>query len=112
MTCTQRVPTSITKNTYTRRRVTAQSTGKNSHASTVAACVRRNRRQVVRLRCGAGGIRSRFIIRRTVDAPTRMPGPGNSPWIRLQPQPGFSRAICPISTASLAPIGGLPPGRG
>jgi hypothetical protein len=27
--------------------------------------------QVVLLRCGAGGIRSRFRMRRTVDAPTR-----------------------------------------
>jgi hypothetical protein len=33
---------------------------KNSHASIVAACVRRNCRQVDRVRCGAGGIRSRF----------------------------------------------------
>jgi len=32
----------------------------------VAAWVRRNCRQVVRLRCGADGIRSRFRIRRTV----------------------------------------------
>ena len=37
----------------------------------------------VRLRCGAGGIRSRFRIRRTVDVPTRYPRPSSSPWIRL-----------------------------
>ena len=32
---------------------------------------------------GAGGILSRFSARRTVDAPTRMPRPSSSPWIRL-----------------------------
>ena len=72
-----------TKNTYRRRKVTAQSTVKKSHASIVAAWVRRNCRQVVRLRWGAGGIRSRFSTRRTVEAPTRMPRPSSSPWIRL-----------------------------
>ncbi len=35
------------------------------------------------LRCGAGGIRSRFKIRRTVEALTRYPRPSSSPWIRL-----------------------------
>jgi hypothetical protein len=64
------VPTSITKNTYNRRKVTVQSTWKKSHASIVEAWVWRNCRQVVRLRCGAGGIRSRLSTRRTVDAPT------------------------------------------
>ena len=54
-----------------RRKVTAQSTWKKSHASIVAAWVRRNCRQVDRARCGAGGIRSRFSTRRTVEAPTR-----------------------------------------
>jgi hypothetical protein len=63
------VPTSITKNR--RRSVTAQSTWKKSHASIVTAWLRRNRRHVVRPRRGAGGIRSRFSIRRTVDAPSR-----------------------------------------
>jgi hypothetical protein len=37
----------------------------------VSARARRNCRQVVLLRRGAGGIRSRFSIRRTVEAPTR-----------------------------------------
>jgi len=50
-----------------RRKVTAQSTWKKSHASIVAAWVRRNCRQVVRLRWGAGGIRGRFSTRRMVD---------------------------------------------
>ncbi len=35
------------------------------------SCERRNCRHVVLLRCGAGGIRSLFRIRRTVEAPTR-----------------------------------------
>ncbi len=65
------MPTSSTKNTYKRRKVTAQSTWKKSHASIVEAWVRRNCRQMVRLRCGAGGIHSRFSTRRTVEAPTR-----------------------------------------
>jgi hypothetical protein len=108
-TCTWRVPTSTTKNTYTRRKVTAQSTWKKSQASIVAAWVRRNWRQVVRLRCGAGGIRSRFRIRRAVEALTRYPRPGSSPWIRLYPQPGFSRAICSISIATLTSAAGRPP---
>jgi len=45
----------------------------------VEAWVRRNCRQVVRLRCGAGGIRSRLSTRRTVNAPTRTPRPSSSP---------------------------------
>lgn len=72
--------------------MTAQSTVKKSHASIVAAWVGTNCRQVELEHCGGGGIRSRFSTRRTVDAPTRMPKPGSSPWIRLYPQPGFSRA--------------------
>jgi len=68
---TWRVPTSSTKNTYRRRRVTAQSTWKKSQASIVAAWLRRNCRQVARSRCGAGGIRSCLSTRRTVEAPTR-----------------------------------------
>jgi hypothetical protein len=59
-----------------------------SHASMVDASVRRNCRQVDRVRCVAGGIRSRFSTRRTVDAPTRYPRPSSSPWIRLSPGPG------------------------
>ena len=58
-------------------------TWKKSHAGIVDVWMRRNCRQVDRVRCGAGGIRSRFSTRRTVDAPTRYPGPSSSPWIRL-----------------------------
>jgi hypothetical protein len=49
----------------------------------VSAWVRGNCRQVVWLRRGAGGIRSRIRTRRTVDAPTQMPRPSSSPWMRL-----------------------------
>jgi hypothetical protein len=63
---------------------------------------------VVRSRCGAGGICSRFSTRRIVDAPTRTPRPSSSPWIRLYPQLQLSSAICSISAASLASTGGLP----
>ena len=98
----------MAKNTYTRRKVTAQSTWKKSQASMVEACVRRNCRQAERLRCGAGGSHSRFSSRGTVEAPTRMPSPSSSPWIHLYPQPGFSRAICPISAAIRESTGGLP----
>jgi hypothetical protein len=38
--------------------------------------------QAVRLRRGTGGIRGRLSIRRTVGAPTPIPRPGSSPWIR------------------------------
>src|SRR5215472_18005727 len=77
-----RVSTSITKNTYKRRKVTAQSTWKKSHGSVVDAWARRNCRQLERLRCGAGGMRSRFSTRHMVEAATRMPRPSRSPWIR------------------------------
>jgi hypothetical protein len=53
------------------------------HASIVAACVRRNRRQEVSVdRSGAGGIRRSLRIRRIVDAPTRWPSLSSSPWMR------------------------------
>jgi hypothetical protein len=55
--CTDRLPTSRTKNTEIRWRVTAQSTRKKSHANIVDAWVRRNCCQVVSVsRTGAVGI--------------------------------------------------------
>lgn len=52
--------------------LTAQSTGKKSHASIVEPWARRNCRQVVSVsRTGAGGIRPHCRTRRIVDAPTR-----------------------------------------
>ncbi len=44
-------------------------------------------------RTGAGGIRWRRRIRRTVEAPIRWPSLSSSPWILLYPQFGFSVAI-------------------
>jgi hypothetical protein len=66
-----------------RRRVSAQSTWKKSHASIVEAWVRRNSHQGLRLRCGAGRIRSRLSTRRTMETATLMPRPSSSPRIRL-----------------------------
>jgi hypothetical protein len=89
--------------------VTAQSTWKKSTANMVVACVRRNRRQLVSVcRDGAGGIRWRFRIRRIVEAPTRWPSLSNSPWIRMYPQRGFSRAIRTTKAARTSSIGGRP----
>jgi hypothetical protein len=69
---TYREPTSITKKQYRRRRVTAQSTWKQSTASIVAAGARRNFCHVVSVRrSGAGGIFRALRTRRIEDAPTR-----------------------------------------
>lgn len=79
------------------------------HPLMVDACVRRNRRQVGWLRCGA-----------EVSAAVSAPG---APWMPQRgcrgravrpgsagsPSPGFSRAICSISTAIRGSTGGLPP---
>jgi hypothetical protein len=71
MTWTWRLPVSSTKNTYSLRKVTAQSTWQKTHARIVEAWMRRNCRQVDFVRCGAAGILSGFSTRRTVEAPTR-----------------------------------------
>jgi hypothetical protein len=76
------VPTSITKNTYTRFSVTAQSTCRKSQAGIVSAWVRRNCRQLVCARCGAGGTRRIRSSRAIVARLTRCPSLRNSPWIR------------------------------
>ncbi len=61
-----------------------QSTWKKSAASIVAACARRNCRQVVSVcRLGAGGIFSALRTRPIVDAPARWPTLNSSPWIRF-----------------------------
>ena len=46
------------EDTYNRRKVTAQSTWKKSHASIVDACECRNCRQLDRVRCGTRSSRS------------------------------------------------------
>ena len=71
--------------------------------------VRRNRRQLVSVsRNGAGGMRWRLRMRRIVEAPTRWPSVSSSPWIRLYPQRGFSRAIRTTKAASTSSTGGRP----
>jgi hypothetical protein len=55
---------------------------KKSHAIIVAAGERNHCRHVMRPRCGAGGIRSRFSTRRIVEAAALMPRPSSSPRIR------------------------------
>jgi hypothetical protein len=78
--CAYRLPTSRTKNTYRRCSVRAQSTWKKSQASIVDAWLARNRRQVVwSHRVGAGGMPSRWRMRRIVEALIRWPRPCNSP---------------------------------
>jgi hypothetical protein len=100
----------MTNRQYRRCKVTAQSTWKKSTASMVAACACRNVRQVVSVfRMGTGGIFRTLRIRRMVDALARWPTFSSSPWIRLYPQAGFSRAVCSISAATLASTGGRPP---
>ena len=75
----------------------------------LVAWVRRNCRQLVSVcRNGAGGMRWRCRIRRIVEAPTRWPSLSNSPWIRMYPQRGFSRAIRTTKAARTSSIGGRP----
>jgi hypothetical protein len=54
------------------------------------------------------GIFKVFRIRRMVDALTRWPSLGSSPWILLYPQPWFSVASRSISAAISALTGGRP----
>jgi hypothetical protein len=54
------------------------------------------------------GMRCRFRIRRIVEAPTRWPSLSSSPWSRMYPQRGFSRAIRTTKAARTSSIGGRP----
>src|SRR5689334_21079779 len=108
-TCRERSPTSSTNSTYSRRRVTAQSTWKMSTASMLVAWVRRNCRQLVSVRrTGAGGMRWRLRMRRIVEAPTRWPSLSNSPCSRWYPHPGFSSAMRTTKAVRGASIGVRP----
>ena len=86
----------------------AVSTVKKSQAMTPSACARRNSVHVGPLRRGAGPARAVRIRVRTVVALTRMPSFRSSPWIRTQPQRGFSRASLRMSARSSSSIGGRP----
>jgi hypothetical protein len=81
--------------------MTTQPTWKQPHASIAAARARRNCHQVVRPRCGTGGIRSRSRIRRTAEHRPGCPGRAAHPGPLTAP-PRFSRAICSISAAMTA----------
>jgi len=70
----------------------------------------RNCRQVGSARRGAGSMQAACRIYHTVDAAIVYPSRANSPWIRLWPQVGFSRAIRRISVLIDAPVDGRPEG--
>jgi hypothetical protein len=65
---------------------------KKSHASSASAWERRKLAQVVLVRSGAGSIPAWRRISHTVEAATLIPRTRSSPWMRRQPQEGFSRA--------------------
>jgi hypothetical protein len=89
------------KSTYSRRSQTV-STVRKSQAMTAEACARRNCGQLSSARRGAGSIPCRRRIAQIVLGATRMPSPTSSPWMRRQPQAGFSRAS--RSTSSRTPL--------
>src|SRR5271165_745651 len=105
----------MTKNTYTRRKVTTQSTWKKSQASIVEACVRMNCRQVDRLRCGAGatpastGTTTGFSTIRGSSSPTGLTGLLNFLAHMAHPlvQPGTDQAARLVAALNtlLAPDG-------
>jgi hypothetical protein len=78
----RRVAGEMKKSTYSRC-IQTVSTVKKSQASVVAACWRRNDRQVVCARCGAGGRPSRANTFRTAVAEMLIPRLRSSPTIRL-----------------------------
>jgi len=78
---TRRVPSSMKNSTYRRRSHTV-STVKKSQATIPAACWRRNARQVVVVRRGAGSSPCRRNIVRIVVAETETPRWSSSPLIR------------------------------
>ena len=53
-------------------------------------------------------MRWRLRIRRIVEAPMRWPSLSNSPWIRMYPHRGFSRAIRTTKATRTSSIGGRP----
>ena len=68
----------------------------------------RNWRQVGPARRGAGPMPAACRISHTVDAAIAYPSRASSPWIRLWPQAGFSRAIRMISALTDVPVDGRP----
>ena len=78
--CTRRVSSSMKNSTYSRRSRTG-STVKKSQATIPLACWRRNARQVVVARRGAGSSPWRRSVVRIAVAETRMPSRSSSPLI-------------------------------
>jgi hypothetical protein len=107
---TRREPCSIQNSEYSVRSHTV-STVKKSQASTPCACARKNSAQDGPVRRGAGPSRCRRRSVRIVVAPTQIPSLRSSPWIRTQPQRGFSRANRNTSSCSSGSSDGLPAGR-
>jgi hypothetical protein len=68
------------------------STVKKSQATMLAACARKNSRQLGPARRGAGSSLARARSRRMLVGETRKPIFRSSPQIRRWPQRGFSRA--------------------
>jgi hypothetical protein len=86
----------------------AVSTVKKSHAHIPRAWARRNSPHDGPRRRGAGPQPERLRIDLIVVAPTRMPSLRSSPWIRMQPQLGFSRPRRITSSRSAESSGGRP----
>jgi hypothetical protein len=78
---TRRVSSSMKNSTYSRRSQIV-STVKKSQATISAACWRRNTRQVVVARRGAGSSPWRRSVVRIAVAETRIPSRWSSPWMR------------------------------
>lgn len=106
-----RVPCSVNTSTYNRWSSTVSTTRK-SHAMIAWAWAVRNCRHVGPARRGAGSMPAAWRISQTVDAAIVYPSRASSPWMRLCPQVGFSRAIPTISVLIETPVGGRPGRRG
>lgn len=72
------------------------------------ACVVRSSRRVGPLRRGAGSMPAAVRISQTVVEPTGCPSRISSPWIRRQPQRGFSWAGRTTSVFTAPAVDGLP----
>ena len=79
--CTRRLSSSMKNSTYNRRSHTV-STVKKSQATIPAACWRRNARQVMAARRGAGSSPWRRRVVQITVAETRTPRCSSSPWMR------------------------------
>jgi hypothetical protein len=93
--------------TYTRVSSTVSTTRK-SQARIACAWAAKNCRQLGPARRGVGSLPVACRISHTVEAAIVYSSRASSPWIRLWPQVGFSRAIRRISVLSDATVDGRP----